>query len=58
MSSSSPLGRIYNGTIWTDVVEDVPKSQLRDFLSLHPVTPTLDGDGKIHVSIVSFRGMI
>jgi hypothetical protein len=51
-------GRIYNGTVWTDVVDVKSTSHLRDFLSLHPVTPVLDGDGKIHVSIVSFRGTV
>ncbi|KAG7371982.1 glycosyltransferase GlcNAc [Nitzschia inconspicua] len=46
-------GRVFDGTSWTDVEEDATTSSIRG--SQRPVPPVLDGDGKVHVAIASFR---
>lgn len=43
-------GRVFNGQEWEDVVDHPIEGKQR------PVLPILNGDGKIFVSIPSFRG--
>ena len=43
-------GRVFNGQDWEEVEEHPITGKLR------PLIPVLNGDGKIFVSIPSFRG--
>ena len=44
--------RVHNGREWIPISSTVESSDVK------PVEPVLDGDGKIFVSIVSYRGML
>jgi hypothetical protein len=47
-------GRVFDGKSWTDVDDTVPVLRGHQ----QPVPPILDGDGKIHVAVASFRGTV
>jgi hypothetical protein len=53
---ASAAGRIFDGKSWSDVRVGSSSSLFRG--SQRPVPPVLDGDGKIHVAISSFRGSL
>lgn len=46
------VGRVFNGQEWEEVVLDRPVQGKQQ-----PLLPIFNGDGKIFVSIPSFRGM-
>jgi hypothetical protein len=48
------VGRVFDGTSWTDVDNTALALRGRQ----RPVPPVLDGDGKIHVAVASFRGTV
>ena len=58
----SSAGRFHDGQKWTDVLDPPPKASGSGGAggmfrgSQTPIPPVVDGDGKIFVSIPSFRG--
>lgn len=56
-TSASSVGRVHDGTSWIDVKEaTVASMRGGGGTSQRPVPPVLNGNGKIHVAIASFRG--